>query len=266
MKAYFSFMKLRMNVGLQYRFAAIAGIATQFFFGAMYIMIYDAYYQNHISSGMQWQELVSFIWMNQAFFYFTYFNLMDPDIYDSIVTGNVSYEFIRPISIYWMWYAKLFAKKASGALLRFLPVVLVAMILPTHFSLKGPASFEAFLLFLITLFLGVFLTIAIGMILYGVMFYTTSAKGIFSIYTVTAEFFAGSVIPIPFMSPPLQKVCFALPFRLSIDLPFRLYCGNLSIQEGINSTFIQLLWIMILIPFGIFLLKKASKRLIVQGG
>lgn len=266
MKAYFSFLKLRINVGLQYRFAAIAGIVTQFFFGAMYLMIYDAYYRNGISNSMTWQELVSFVWLNQAFFYLTYFNLIDLDLYDSIVTGNVSYELVRPISLYWLWYTKLLAKKISGTVLRFLPVIIVALILPYQYSLKGPISEEAFYIFLITLVLGVVLSLGIGMLLYGLMFYTTSAKGVFSVYAVIAEFLAGSIIPIPFMPYFLQKICYMLPFRLMIDLPFRLYCGNISIEEGIQSIFIQFIWIILLIPLGIIIFKTASKKLVVQGG
>ncbi|MBQ9279949.1 MAG: ABC-2 family transporter protein [Clostridia bacterium] len=266
MKAYLSFIKLRLGVGLQYRFAAIAGIATQFFFGAMYVMMYDAYYRSGVSTGMEWQQLVSYVWIQQAFFYLTYFNLMDPDIYDSIVTGQVSYEFIRPINVYWLWYAKLFAKKIAGAALRFLPVILIASLLPVHYSLKGPASPESFLLFVITLTLGVLLSLGIGMLIYSLMFYTTSSKGIFSVYTVIAEFFAGGVIPIPFMPEILQKICYLLPFRLSVDLPYRLYAGNISIEEGIQSALVQLIWIFIVIAAGRIILKNASKKLVVQGG
>ena len=38
MKKYFSFFRLRFVMGLQYRTAALAGIFTQFFWGAMTIM------------------------------------------------------------------------------------------------------------------------------------------------------------------------------------------------------------------------------------
>ena len=266
MKAYLSFMKLRLGVGLQYRFAAIAGMLTQLFFGAMYVMMYEAYYRTGVSSGMEWQQLISYLWMYQAFFFLTTFNLLDPDIHDSIVTGQVSYELIRPLNIYWLWYAKLFAKKISGTLLRFLPVLIVAALLPYHYSLKGPVSGSAFLLFVVTLCLGVLLSLALGMLIYSLMFYTTSSKGIFSVYAVIAEFFAGGVIPIPFMPSILQKICYLLPFRLTIDLPFRLYCGNISVAEGVQSMCVQLVWIVVLVVVGLFVMKHASKRLVVQGG
>ena len=266
MKAYLTFIKLRLNIGLQYRAAAIAGIATQLFFGAMYIMMYEAYYRTGISGEIEWQQLVSYLWLNQAFFFLTYFNVLDTDIHDSIVTGQVSYELIRPLNLYWFWYAKLFAKKISGTLLRFFPVILIAILLPYQYSLKAPASFSSFLLFIITLSLGVLLSLALGMLIYSLMFYTTSSKGIFSVYMVVAEFLAGSVIPIPFMPAFLQKICYLLPFRLSIDLPYRLYCGNISITEGVQSILLQLVWTILIVLLGLFLMKKAKKRLVIQGG
>ena len=67
MKQYLSFLKLRFNVNLQYRFASIAGLATQFFWGAMFIMIYKAYYANGVEVEMSWQSLVTYIWLRSSF-------------------------------------------------------------------------------------------------------------------------------------------------------------------------------------------------------
>ena len=59
---YLSFFKLRFAVGLQYRFSAIAGLATQFFWGAMMLFLYEALYKNGISiEGKSNTELISII-------------------------------------------------------------------------------------------------------------------------------------------------------------------------------------------------------------
>ena len=42
-KKYWSFFRLRFSMGLQYRIAAIAGMATQFFWGGMNILVYRAF-------------------------------------------------------------------------------------------------------------------------------------------------------------------------------------------------------------------------------
>lgn len=266
MKAYLSFLKLRFNVGLQYRFAAIAGIFTQFFFGLMYIFIYEAYYRTGVSVSMEWEQLVTYIWISQAFFYLTYFNLVDGDIVESLVSGQIAYELVRPISVYWMWYMRLFAKKISGTALRFLPVIIVALIMPATYSLKAPPSIEVFILFIITLMLGCILSLAIIMVVYSLMFYTTSSKGLIYVYGIIGDFFAGGIIPIPLMPQFLQKICYALPFRLIVDLPFRTYSGNIPINEALQGIIQQIVWTSILIFCGMAIINTAKKRLVVQGG
>lgn len=46
MKKYLSFFKIRLANGLQYRAAAFAGMATQFFWGGMLLLMFWAFYQN----------------------------------------------------------------------------------------------------------------------------------------------------------------------------------------------------------------------------
>ena len=69
MKAYFSYFRLKFITGLQYRSAAWAGIATQFFFGFVYIMVYDAFYQSlKVSNPMTITQLITYKSLKQAFF------------------------------------------------------------------------------------------------------------------------------------------------------------------------------------------------------
>ena len=60
MKFYLSYFKLRFITGLQYRAAAYAGLATQLFFGLVFIMVYLAFYESGgKETPMQIQELIS---------------------------------------------------------------------------------------------------------------------------------------------------------------------------------------------------------------
>ena len=47
MKTYLSLIKMRFINGLQYRAAALGGIATQFAFGFMFISMYLAFYRTN---------------------------------------------------------------------------------------------------------------------------------------------------------------------------------------------------------------------------
>ncbi len=263
---YFSFFKLRFGIGLQYRFSALAGLATQFFWGLMMLFLYEAFYKNNIPTPMEWSELVSYVWLGQAFYAVVFFRVLDADIYNSIKTGQIAYELVRPLNIYWMWFVKICAWRLSACILRLVPVILFACLLPNQFSLGAPASLASFLLFLITLILGLLISTALAMLIYVLMFYTTSCVGIFNSYAAIASFMSGMNIPILFMPESFQKLCFILPFRLNMDLPMRLYVGNITVSEGIDSLLLQIAWLLALIPIGNFLMKKVGKRLVVQGG
>ena len=68
MRQYISFFKLKFAVGLQYKTAAIAGLATQIFFGLVFIMVYMAFYSSGDAKvDISLQEIISYQWLSQAF-------------------------------------------------------------------------------------------------------------------------------------------------------------------------------------------------------
>ena len=112
MKSYLSYFKLKFITGLQYRSAALAGIFTQLFFGFIYISVYIACYESNSGNlPMPLDELVSFLWLNQAFFSLIYLWYKDKDILNLIKTGNLSYELCRPQDLYFMWFSKIIGEK-----------------------------------------------------------------------------------------------------------------------------------------------------------
>ena len=162
MRFYLSYFKLRFITQLQYRKAALAGIATQFFFGLVYIMVYLAFYESSSNNGpMEVGQLVSYLWLNQAFFALIYMYYKDNEIFNMIKNGNIAYELLRPKKIYFMWFSKIIGQRLADVALRFLPVLIVAFILPYPYGLSLPSSFLSLIMFLITLTIGALLMTAI---------------------------------------------------------------------------------------------------------
>jgi len=263
---YFSFFKMCFNNGLQYRFSAVAGLMTQFFWGLMMLYLYEAFYKNGIATPMEWSKLVSYIWIGQAFYGLVFVRFMNKDIFDSLKTGQIAYEFVRPLNIYWMWFVKICAERLSACLLRLIPVVIFAILMPEPYKLGAPASIAHFILFIITLSFGVVITASLSMFVYIIMFHTTSCKGIFNIYGNIADFVSGMDYPLAFMPNAVKVVLLALPFSLCVDLPFRLYIGDISVMEGLQKMAIQVVWMLVLVHLGQRSMNSVSKKVIVQGG
>ncbi len=266
MKLYLNYFKLRIETFLQYRSAAIAGLTTQFFWGLMMIFIYMALYQNADNVSMNLEQVIAYTWLHQAFYAFLAVRVMDSEIRDSIRSGNVAYEIIRPYNLYYWWYIKCVAKRIASGMLRVMPVIIVALLLPAPYGLPLPATFANFILFIISLFLGVLVVVGISMLVHTLGFYTYNEAGISSMLNSVMEFLAGELVPVALLPMFIQKGTYYLPFRLVCDLPFRLYSNNINITEGILGIGLQVGWILILIVIGNFIVKNALKKVFVQGG
>ncbi|GGG64122.1 ABC transporter permease [Paenibacillus radicis (ex Gao et al. 2016)] len=267
MKAYLSVFKMRLNNGLQYRAAALAGIGTQFFFGFIFIMIFEAFYAHTVTPPeMTLSEVITYTWLKQAFLAFVVLWLRDNELFQLITSGNIAYELCRPSGLYGLWYAKLLAQRISSALLRCFPILIVTLFLPEPYRLKLPPDFPSLLLFLAVLIAGLLMLVAISMLIYISVFVTMSPAGSLLLFSVFGEFFAGLVIPVPLMPEWMQKIVYVLPFHWTADFPFRVFTGNIGIEEASTGLLIQLIWLAALVAIGYFTMKKALSRIVVQGG
>lgn len=266
MKKYLSFFRIRFIAGLQYRAAALGGIATQFVWGGMRILMFWAFYRNGENSfPMTFPELSSYIWMKEAFLPFmAYF--FDNEIFESITSGNIGYELCRPCDVYTMWFTKNVAIRLSKMMLQCLPILLVAAFLPEPFNIKLPPDLLSGILFLISVILGFLVLVSFSMLIYISAFYTISPMGIRIIAISAAEFFEGAIIPIPFFPEALQPIMYALPFAYMQNTPLLIYTGHISGFEALQSITIQLVWLSALVIAGRFFMKRALKKVIVQGG
>ena len=158
-----------------------------------------------------------------------------------------------------MWFSKIIGQRVAAVLLRCVPVIIFASLLPDPFGLSLPNSVFSFAMFLITLLTGTLLMTSIIVLFHIITLYTISDKGIAYLFCSIADIFTDGVVPIPFFPPFLQKIANILPFRYVSDLPFRLYTGNVSIFEGLNGLLIQFIWFILVLLIGNILLNKSMK-------
>lgn len=267
MKKYLSFFRLRFSMGLQYRVAAVAGIATQFVWGFLEIMVFKAFYEGDAGAfPMTFSATASYIWMQQAFLAFFAAWMMENEIFDSIVNGNVAYELCRPIRVYNMWFTRSLANRISKALLRCFPILIVAAFLPKPYCMEAPASPSLFFWFVITLILGLLVTVSFCMLIYVLTFFTISPQGLRMVFASMVEFFAGAVIPLPFFPEKVQRIMELLPFAAMQNVALRIYSGDLAAAEMKKAVILQVFWLIVLTLAGSMLSVYAEKKVTVQGG
>ena len=267
MKKYISFFRLRFNMGLQYRSAAVAGIATQFAWGFMELLAFHAFYETDPASfPMTIEATITYIWLQQAFLALFMGYILEGEIFDSILNGNISYELCRPLSIYNMWYARSLANRLSKAVLRCLPILLVASLLPAPYGITAPADPAAFLRFLLTMVLSTLVTVSFTMLIYMLSFFTLSPDGLRIVFMSVIEFFQGAIIPLPFFPDGIRRFMDLLPFAAMQNVPLRIYSGDLSGRAMQEAVALQIFWLFVLVGAGRLLERRAARRVVVQGG
>jgi ABC-2 type transport system permease protein len=261
---------MRFIAGMQYRAAAWAGVATQFFWGGIQLFVYAAFYRDAAGTPaappLAFSQLADFIWLRQAFLALVMLWSQDTELLDMIVSGTVAYELCRPRSLYFFWFSRLLALRASRTLLRCFPILAVAFLLPEPWSFHLPPTGEAAFLFLLSLFFALLLVAALSMFIYLLTFLAMTPTGPRLLIGAAGEFLMGALIPIPFMPEGLQRLLSWFPFRYTADFPFRLYSGSIAGPEALWGLGIQILWIGLLVAGGFYGFRGIQRRLVIQGG
>ena len=266
-KSYITLFKIRFINGLQYRIAAWAGIATQFAWGFMNLLLFHAFYaENPANFPMTFGQFTSYTWLQQAFLMLFNAWYMDGNIFDDIMSGNIAYELARPVDLYNMWIVRNIATRLSGVALRCIPVLLVAFLLPKSFGLTLPTDIVTFCLFIISSIFAFILVNTYGMFYYIAGFYTINASGIRLVGSAVTGILSGFIIPLPFFPEPVLKVVNILPFASMQNLPFFIYSGYIGERDAVFKILTQILWIIVFYITGRLLMRKALKKVIVQGG
>lgn len=268
MRKYIAFFRMRFASGLQYRSAYISAIVTQLPWALMECYAYMTIHETNAERfPMELAAVTSYIWLKETFFaLFNVWISTDNDIFDLIMNGGISYELCRPLSIYHMWFARVAGGRISSALIRCVPIMIIGFLIPKPYGLSLPASFANLCLFVLTLLLGLGVTVAFCMLVFILCFFTISPQGVRMILTGAIELFSGAVIPFPFIPEPYRRIFEILPFGSMMNVPFRIYTGDLFGTEMIQAILLQIFWIIVLTGFGKLLYRLAERRIVIQGG
>jgi ABC-2 type transport system permease protein len=104
------------------------------------------------------------------------------------------------------------------------------------------------------------------MLVYITTFFTFSPTGVRLVAVSLVEFFAGAVIPLPFLPENIRRLVELLPFASMQNVPLRIYSGDIAGTEIYEKVGLQLFWIIVLIWIGKKIISIALKRVVVQGG
>ena len=263
MRAYLSAFRMRRRLEVQYRGAVLGGIICQVFFGLILIAVYRAMYEGKPQM-MPFDRIASYVWLQQAFFRMLLAS--DPDLLDKIRTGSIAYDLCRPLNLYGFYYVRILAQKMTGSLLRAIPMLVFAALLPEGWGLSLPASPAGLLWGLAGLALGLLCVSAMENITMGFTMRTLDSRGMQAMLNLLMMIFAGNILPLTLFPDSWQRVITLLPYAQLLDAPIRLYTGETLPADAPRILLIQAGWILLLTAAGVFFWERNQRRIVIQGG
>jgi ABC-2 type transport system permease protein len=271
MRRYRAVFSVSLRSQLQYRAAAWAGFGTQTFFGLVRVMAFSAFFAGTSRvQPLDFSQVVTYIWLGQALLLLIPFRI-DYETANLIRSGNLAYELARPVNLYGFWLSRAVAMRIGPVIFRCIPmIVLAALVFPLiglrKWSLGLPVSPGAATLFAVSLCVAFLLAAAISVLTSVFTLWTISSDGANMILPALIWVFSGIVIPLPFYPDWFQPLLYILPFRGMMDIPFRIYLGDIPGVKALGMIFFQLIWTAAVVLLGKELLGKGLRRVVIQGG
>jgi ABC-2 type transport system permease protein len=268
---YAATFRARFQLMLQYRAAAVAGFGTQCWFGVVRILILTAFFRASGShQPISLAQSVDYVWLGQAFLALLPW-AGDPDIAAMMRSGNVSYDRLRPLDTYFYWYARAAAWMVARVVPRAALMFAFAGVLAPlcgwgAWGLHPPASAIAAGLFCLSMMLVVLLAAAVTNLLNAAIVATLNDRGVNLLASPIVVLLAGNVVPLPLFPAQLRLVMLLQPFAGLVDIPCRLYFGELEGASAALGLGAQLVWTVVLVLIGRAVLARALARLQAQGG
>lgn len=263
MKAYLAIFSAYFRTLLQYRAVALAGIATQVFWGLIRMMILDGFYRSTTEpQPMSYPEVVNYVWLGQAMILLIIARI-DLEVRAMIRSGTVAYELLRPLDLYRLWFCRSLAQRTAPLLLRMVPIFVIAGL---FFGLQAPASVPCAILWVLSTAAAMLLGASIATLMVISMLWTISGEGINRLMGAAILIFSGMIVPLPLFPDFLQPLLTALPFRGMADTPFRIYMGHIPPEQALLAIAHQLAWTAAFVLVGRWVLSRGVGRLVVQGG
>lgn len=266
MSTYLSFFRMRFLTLVQYRAAAAAGIATQWAFGMMKVLVLYAFYRSaDAAQPMEFAQAASYVWLGQAMLGTLPWN-EDGEIMNSVLTGQVAYELTRPLDIYFMWYARTLALRTAPTILRALPQFIIALFLvPAPYSMQAP-GLTAFFAWIPAMLCGVFLASAVTNFVHVTVLWTIRGEGVRRFMPMLVMIFSGMIVPLRLLPDWAQALARLQPFAGLMDLPAQIFCGTLAPKSVLWVAAVQIFWTAVFVLLGRALTRSGIRRVTVAGG
>jgi ABC-2 type transport system permease protein len=249
---------------LAYRFNFFTAILGALLTMSLLYYLWTAIYNSATSMEMSYQALITYVCLGQVF------SFARPGqrrvlvrIGGGIRIGDVLIDLIRPTDYQLIIFSETFGAYLMETILVSLPSYLLALLV---FDIDLPASSEAALGFVVSLFSAFFLIFSLDFLIGLMAFWTFSVWGLGYVKIAVINILAGTIIPLSLFPDWLRRIVLILPFKGMAYTPLAIYVGEIKGSAIWTNILGQLAWGIGLVLLTRLLWLKARRRIEIQGG
>jgi ABC-2 type transport system permease protein len=187
----------------------------------------------------------------------------DSEQSERIRTGEVAVDLARPYDYQGWWAAVAYGKAAFYMVFRGIPPFVIGA-LALH--VRVPAQPATWLAFVCSVAAAVAVAFAYGFVVELSAFWLIEIRGLRQAAWLTAQFMSGVFVPLVLFPDWIEPFARALPFAGMVNLPVEVFLGKHQGSALIAVYAHQAAWATALIVAGRLLLRRAVRKVEVQGG
>jgi ABC-2 type transport system permease protein len=245
-----------------YPAATLAGVFTNTIFGFLQAYILLAIYRHRTDvGGYNAADAVTYVWLVQAL-------LMTVQVFGwqelalRIREGSIATDLSRPLDPLRYWLSFDLGRAPYHFVFRGVaPFVVGALVFQLHY----PSALDAFA-FALSVVLAVVVSLGFRFLYNLPAFWLLDIRGVVILVVSFSLFFSGAIVPVAYFPSWLGEVAQALPFAAILQTPVDIWLGKHHGWELAGVLALQILWAVALLAGSRFVLARATRKLVVQGG
>ncbi|MCX7020708.1 MAG: ABC-2 family transporter protein [bacterium] len=263
LEKYIAFARIEIKRIMAYRFDVITQAVNAVVVLVTFTYFWRAVYGGReVLAGMSLDQMITYIFLTRVVRSLTATRI-DRQILRRIRSGDIAVDLYRPTSFVGMNYAQALGGGFFYLLVIGVPILVLGLLV---FGMQAPVSTGAGLVFAASTALGVAVQFGIDVTFGLITFWTMAGWGIGMAKGFTERFFSGALIPLNFFPDWLRPIADWLPFRSAVYTPIALYTGMIPLGQAPEYLAVQAAWAVALNLAAAFMVRRAYRRLEIQGG
>ena len=263
MKKYLYVIKTQIIKTLTYEFYVYGNIIMQTIIMITSAFFWKALYKNgSAANGVDADDMLTYIIVSSMLSVLFTTNV-ERRIQISVEKGTVATDMMKPVSIFGVYFAEDIGGVLALMLQNMLPIFLIGSLLIKVPVMADLRDLPLFLAAVTESFLINWLIAA----LFGMIAFTAvNINALLQVKIHLVRLLSGSIIPLWFFPPAVSGVLSCLPFVYIYQLPISIFIGVGDRATQLREMMIQTLWLTALFILFLFVQKRVTKQVMVQGG